>query len=81
MGKLSYRSIQIGIPASHIKHWVDNEIISIEDVTERAQKLKAAVDKDSKPSLEKLVADGLVPEEKPYDLPADLQEILEMNKS
>jgi hypothetical protein len=80
MDKLPYRSIQIGIPGVFVTDWVKNGIVSIEDVTDKARKLKAAVDQDSKISLEDLIKQGLVPEEKPYELPIEIQNTLQMDK-
>jgi hypothetical protein len=80
MDKLPYRSIQIGIPGVVVTEWVKNGIVSIEDVTDKARKLKAAVDQDSKISLEDLIKQGLVPEEKPYELPIEIQNTLQMDK-
>jgi hypothetical protein len=40
IGKLDYRSIQTGIPNSLIEKWIDEWIIGIEDVTEKARELK-----------------------------------------
>jgi Domain of unknown function (DUF4291) len=80
LDKLAFRSIQIGIPAASIASWVSNEIVAIEDVTERARNLKVAVDKNRKTPLETLVAEGLVPEERPYELPPEIQKILGMDQ-
>jgi hypothetical protein len=77
--KLPYRSIQIGVPAALIDKWIDEWIIAIEDVTKMAQDLKAAIDKDPNISDEQLVQEGLIPEERPYDVPKDIQEKLQMN--
>jgi hypothetical protein len=78
IGKLEYRSIQIGIRNGE---WVQH-IVGIEDVTERAQKLKAVVeeDTDKKITLEEFVARDLVPAERPYEVPEDLIEILRMEQ-
>lgn len=79
LGKLAYRSIQIGIPRSLSRIWVEKWIVGIEDVTERARELKQYLDEKSKASLEELVEAGLVPLERPYDLPDDVRAILKMD--
>jgi hypothetical protein len=78
MEKLRYRSIQIGIPASYVGTWVREEIVAIEDVTEKARKLKAVVEEDGEVALETLVEGGLVPEERVYEVPMEIQRILQM---
>src|ERR1700760_4737731 len=79
LGKLSYRSIQIGIPGALTKKWINEWIVGIEDVTEMAQGLKKAIDGDKNVSLEELVTRGLFPEEKPFEMPEDIREILQMD--
>ncbi|KAF2111725.1 hypothetical protein BDV96DRAFT_176150 [Lophiotrema nucula] len=81
MEKLEYRSIQIGIPGSLVKEWVDG-IVSIEDVTERARELKRVVDEDSeeKTGLEELINKGLVPFEQEFVVSDRLREILKMHE-
>jgi hypothetical protein len=79
LGKLSYRSIQIGIPAALTEKWINEWIVAIEDVTEMAQGLKKAIDEDKNVSLKELTARGLFPEEKPFEIPEDIREILQMD--
>jgi Domain of unknown function (DUF4291) len=79
LGKLLYRSIQIGIPGGLGKQWIDEWIVGIEDVTEMAQSLKKAIDENENCSLEDLSAKGLFPEEKPFEVPEDIREILQMD--
>ena len=69
MTKLSYRSIQIGIPSQMVKTWIDEWIVGVEDVTERARKLKAELDGNKDITVEKLREKGLLPEERPYEVP------------
>jgi hypothetical protein len=80
MAKLSYRSIQIGIPSQMTKTWIDEWIVGIEDVTERARKLKAELDENADITVEKLREKGLLPEEKPYEVPDHIRKILQMDK-
>lgn len=75
-GKLDYRSIQMGIPNSLIEKWVDEWIIGIEDVTERARELKRVLDEDKEISREELVGRGLVMEERVYEVDEELREVL-----
>jgi hypothetical protein len=78
--KLPYRSIQIGIPADLSKTWVEEWIVEIEDVTEKARGLKVFLDEHPDADLDSLVAEGLVPEERVYDVPEDVQKVLAMNR-
>ena len=80
MAKLSYRSIQIGIPSQMTKTWIDEWIVGIEDVTERARKLKAELDENQDITVEKLSGKGLLPEEKPYEVPEHIRKVLEMDE-
>lgn len=75
---LPYRSIQIGIPATLSTKWADEWIVSIEDVTERAKELKKALEEQPDISTDELVKRGLVPEEKPLDVPEEILSRLEM---
>jgi hypothetical protein len=77
--KLPYRSIQIGIPGTLAEKWIEEWIVAIEDVTQTAQDLKAAIDKSPGISLGQLAREGLIPEERPFDVPIDIQRRLQMN--
>jgi hypothetical protein len=79
LGKLEYRSIQIGIGRQLSQKWVEKWIVSIEDVTERARELKRVVDEDKSIGLERLVEIGLVPVERPYAVPENIEKILKMD--
>jgi hypothetical protein len=79
IARLSYRSIQIGIPRGMTKIWIDEWIVAIEDVTEMARKLKAELDEDGDITVEKLREKGLLPEEKPYEVPEHIRKILQMD--
>ena len=61
---LPYRSIQIGISGKVGRVWVEEWIVGIEDVTERARRLKEVMGKEGEVMLEELVEGGLVPEER-----------------
>lgn len=78
LGMLPYRSIQIGISGDIGKKWVENWIEKIEDVTDRARELKAALDEEVV-DAEALIVKGLMPVEREYDVPEHLKTILEMN--
>jgi hypothetical protein len=80
MGKLEYRSIQIGIPGAFVKELVDGTV-EIEDVTERARELKSVLDEegDTKVEQEELVRRGLVPIEREFVLDEELRKILRMD--
>jgi len=81
IGKLDYRSIQMGIPNKLIQKWIDEWIISIEDVTEKARELKRVLDGDKEISREKIVEAGLVPEERVYEVSDELKKVLWMDKT
>ncbi|KAG0332739.1 hypothetical protein BG004_001118 [Podila humilis] len=76
--KLDYRSIQIGIPKAMSSDWVENMIVKIEDVTDKARRLKQIL--DDKPDItdEELIQLGLLPTEKPFELPERLKISLRM---
>jgi hypothetical protein len=62
------------------KTWIDEWIVGIEDVTERARKLKAELDENADITVEKLREKGLLPEEKQYEVPDHIRKILQMDK-
>jgi hypothetical protein len=80
LDRLSYRSIQIGIPGAFKEEWLAG-IVKIEDVTERARELKALLDMDvdERIGIEALVEKGLVPAEKEFEVDEELRGILEMD--
>ena len=80
LNKLPYRSIQIGIPRRLSQQWVEEWIVGIEDVTEKAQGLKRLVDERPEMSLDELVTAGVVPVERPFEIPEDVQAILKMDR-
>ncbi|KAF2281518.1 uncharacterized protein EI97DRAFT_31748 [Westerdykella ornata] len=79
--KLSYRSIQIGVPAAHVKELMDG-IVEIEDVTQRVRELKSLLDEDvdGRLTLEDLIQKGLAPREAVFEVDEDLRRILEMDE-
>ena len=77
LGLLPYRSIQIGISGKIGRKWVEEWIEGIENVTERARRLKAAIDEGV--DTEVLVQKGLMPVEREYEVSEVLQTSLEMN--
>ena len=81
MAKLSYRSIQIGIPPEMTKTWIDEWIVGIEDVTETAKKLKAELDENKDMTVGKLGEKGLLPEERPYEVPEHIRKVLQMDEA
>ncbi|KAI5837822.1 ATP-dependent RNA helicase DHX8 [Morchella snyderi] len=72
--KLPYRSIQVGVGRGTVKEWVEEMIVGIEDVTERAREMKKLIDEGKIEEAKKLV-----PEEKEYVLSEELREELSMN--
>lgn len=81
LGPLPYRSIQIGVGRGIVRRWVEEWVIGIEDVTERARELKRRLDKRKEVTRDELVALGLVPEERAYEVPEELRETLRMDMS
>lgn len=78
IGRLDYRSLQVGIPSHLVGQYVDEWIESIEDVTDAARGLKERLDRDASVSKDELVESGLVPDERLYEVPRDIYERLEM---
>ena len=76
---LPYRSVQIGIGGAAAKMWAEHYIESIEDVTEKARKLKRVLEEDGDVGAEELIRMGLVPEEAVYELSGELREVLKMD--
>ncbi|KAK5082702.1 hypothetical protein LTR05_006582 [Lithohypha guttulata] len=75
------RSIQIGIPRGLKERWVEDSITQIEDVTERARQLKKVLDENTVIDVEELVRAGLLPVERVYTLPEDIERILGITHS
>lgn len=83
---LKYRSIQIGIGEKLSRKWVEGWIESIEDVTERALELKSLKEElEKKGELmsgpEVLRERGLLPVEREYEIPKNLNKTLQMDES
>jgi hypothetical protein len=76
--KLQHRSIQIGIPGALVEQWVEEWIVEIDDITTRARELKAVLDSDPGITIEQLISRGVVPIEREFEVPEDVQRILAM---
>ncbi|KAK2043910.1 hypothetical protein LZ31DRAFT_554742 [Colletotrichum somersetense] len=79
--RLPHRSIQIGIPPDICRDWVATMIVGIEDVTARARELKRVLEERPGVSDGELVDLGLLPAEKEFEVPKDVEEFLDMNLS
>ena len=79
LGVLPYRSIQIGIPGGLSETWVTEWIQQIEDVTDRARRLKKLLDEQPDIAGEELLKLGLVPVERPFPVPQSIREKLRMD--
>ena len=79
IGKLEYRSLQVGMPRLLVKQWAEEWVESVEDITKMARALKAKLDEDDKIGVEELVKLGLLPAERPYDVPDTVRKKLEMD--
>lgn len=75
---LPYRSIQIGIPGALSTRWADTMIAAIEDVTDKARKLKKVIDEQPEITVQELIDLGLMPDEKPFPVPEAILSRLEM---
>ena len=74
------RSIQIGISGAWVGRWVDGMILAIEDVTPRARELKATLDREPDLTDGELIERGLLPEERPYELPGDIRAAVQRHR-
>jgi hypothetical protein len=77
--RLGYRSIQIGIPSSLAATWVDEWITGIEDVTEKARALERELRENQEVTDEELLRGGLVPLEREFPVPLEVQQALGMD--
>lgn len=75
--RMESRSLQVGIRPVLIEKYVEEWIESIEDVTEKARKLKKRLDEDLEVEEDALIEEGLLPVERVYDIPEDILERLE----
>ena len=78
LGKLNYRSIQIGIRKELVEEYCEG-IVGIEDVTEKARMLKKVLEEEKEIGVEELRERGLVPVERVFEVPEDVRKILRMN--
>ena len=81
MEVLPYRSIQIGIGKEMSDMWVNEMIVSIEDVTERARAMKDTLENEPHLELDEAIRRGLMPVEIPYEVSRELREVLKMEES
>ena len=70
--RLDRRALQVGIRGSVLSNYVNHWILGIEDVTELAHAIKEAVESKQKQL-------PLVPEERVYEVSAQIQQILQMS--
>jgi hypothetical protein len=78
LGKLAYRSIQIGVPGVLVSEWT-RAIVSIEDVTEKARELKRVLDADPGIPDEELKRKGLLRIESEFAISENLRNALKMS--
>jgi hypothetical protein len=79
LGRLEYRSIQIGILPALVETWVEDWIVGIEDVTGRARELKRVLVARPDATTAELQALGVLPEEREFEVPAHVREVLQMD--
>ncbi|KAI2616125.1 ATP-dependent RNA helicase DHX8 [Hypomontagnella submonticulosa] len=77
--KLGYRSIQIGISSVLAATWVDEWIVRIEDVTEKARALERELRENSGVTDEELLLRGLLPPEREFSVPLDVRRLIGMD--
>ncbi|KAL1644184.1 hypothetical protein SLS58_004464 [Diplodia intermedia] len=75
----AWRSLQVGIPPGLVGRWVDEWVVGIEDVTDRARELKRVVEAEPGVGEAELRGRGLLPEERVYEVPADVRAVLGMD--
>ena len=80
IGHLEYRSIQIGISGKVSKIWAEEWVAAIEDMTEKAREMKKVLDGEKEIGVEELVARGLMPDERVYEVPDELRSVLQMGQ-
>ncbi|KAI1739104.1 ATP-dependent RNA helicase DHX8 [Xylaria scruposa] len=74
--RLGYRSIQIGIPRTLAATWTEEWILSIEDVTEKARALEQELRENQDVTDKDLANKGLVPPEREFLVPSDVQQVI-----
>jgi len=70
--KLNYRSIQIGIGRTVVRRWIEEWIVSIDDITDAVRRWKSMLDAGEVDAVK-----AELPQEAEYALPDDLKWILE----
>lgn len=78
LGRLDFRSIQIGVRGATRTQWIEDWIVSIEDVTEKAKALKAILDELPDISEQELLDRDVLPRETPFEVSEPLQQVLGM---
>ncbi|MFF0322417.1 DUF4291 domain-containing protein [Nonomuraea angiospora] len=66
---LPYRSIQVGLSGEAVRRYVDEWTLAITDITDRVREVRAAV-------VARMDVSGLLPVERPYPLPDEIQETI-----
>lgn len=74
--RLDHRSIQVGVRDSTWAQWIEDWVITVEDVTCKAKRLKAALDAEPAVSEQDLLRQGLLPQDKPFEVPGTLRDAL-----
>ena len=71
LGRMDHRAIQVGLGGEAVGRYVDEWIAGISDVTALTHEVHRLVD-----AGELDAARGMLPQERPYDLPADVQAVV-----
>ncbi|XDG03672.1 hypothetical protein ABKA04_003287 [Annulohypoxylon sp. FPYF3050] len=79
--KLGYRSIQIGIPSLLAATWVDEWMVGIEDLTEKARALERELRENLGSTDEELLRKGFVPLEREFPVPPEVRQAIGMDES
>ncbi|WDK14539.1 hypothetical protein CGRA01v4_05820 [Colletotrichum graminicola] len=81
VGDCSAAAYRSAPPPDICRDWVATMIVGIEDVTARARELKRVLEERPGVGDGELIDLGLLPAEKEFEVPKDVEELLEMNLS
>lgn len=60
--------------------WAEEWVVAIEDMTEKAREMKRVLDGEKEIGVEELVARGVMPDERVYEVPGELRSVLQMGE-
>lgn len=71
LAALPHRSLQVGLTGEAVRRYVDEWLVSLTDVTPTARAIRERLD-----AGDEAAAEGLLPPERPYPLPAQVAEVI-----